>query len=77
MYPGGVTGVTAVLPEQTRRGRGGTERHRKLAHHVTAPGSGGAAAPGAMSGGTGNGNGDGNGAESGAERRVRIVVEYW
>ncbi|NXB09976.1 MIEN1 protein, partial [Cnemophilus loriae] len=40
---------------------------------VTAPGSGGAAGPGAMSGGTG----DGNGAESGAERRVRIVVEYW
>ncbi|NXB87659.1 MIEN1 protein, partial [Vidua chalybeata] len=41
---------------------------------VTAPGSGGAAAPGAMSSGAGDGNGDG--AESGAERRVRIVVEY-
>ncbi|NWW71277.1 MIEN1 protein, partial [Climacteris rufus] len=38
---------------------------------VTAPGSGGAAAPAAMS------DGDGNGAETGAERRVRIVVEYW
>ncbi|XP_030821895.1 migration and invasion enhancer 1 [Camarhynchus parvulus] len=36
--------------------------------HVAAPGSGGAAVSGAMSGGTGDGNG--------AERRVRIVVEY-
>ncbi|NXQ64427.1 MIEN1 protein, partial [Anthoscopus minutus] len=39
---------------------------------VTAPGSGGAAGPGAMSSGAGGATGDGDG----AERRVRIVVEY-
>ncbi|XP_063260910.1 migration and invasion enhancer 1 [Prinia subflava] len=55
--------------------RGGAERP-EAARHVTAPGSGGAAGPGAMSGGAESATGDGNGAESGAERPVRIVVEY-
>uniref|UniRef100_A0A8C3QGC6 Migration and invasion enhancer 1 n=1 Tax=Cyanoderma ruficeps TaxID=181631 RepID=A0A8C3QGC6_9PASS len=76
--PGGSPGSRRV-PRRSRgrqdEQRGGAERP-EVAHHVTAPGSGGAAAPGAMSGGVENATGDGNGAESGAEQRVRIVVEY-
>lgn len=79
MVPGGSPGSRRVSWRSRSRqdeGRVGAERP-EVARHVTAPGSGGAAAPGAMSGGTESATGDGNGAESGAERRVRIVVEYW
>ncbi|XP_041318878.1 LOW QUALITY PROTEIN: migration and invasion enhancer 1 [Pyrgilauda ruficollis] len=75
-----VSGVTAGDTRASRRSRSRRDERRcgaerpEVGAHVTAPGSGGAAAPGAMSSGTGNETGDGNGA--GAERRVRIVVEY-